>query len=113
MTSYVYYLILGFAPGAPRARAVRVTARRLPGRVARSGSGSGCSLQWLAGAGMEEDAVPVILLVVGFEENPADPTDVSALVLQCDASGEAQPAAQSISQEGLDELINSGRMPVR
>ena len=57
--------------------------------------------------------MPVILLVVGFEENAVDPTDVSALVLQCDASGEAQPAAQSISQEGLDELINSGRMPVR
>lgn len=62
---------------------------------------------------MEGDAVPVILLVVGFEENPADPTDVSALVLQCDASGEAHPADQSISQEDLDEMINSGRMPVR
>jgi hypothetical protein len=62
---------------------------------------------------MEEDAVPVILLVVGFEENAADPMDVSAMVLQADADGEAFPAEQSISQEDLDEMISSGRMPVR
>eukprot|EP01043_Picozoa_sp_COSAG02_P046875 COSAG02_NODE_4430_length_5367_cov_3.587699_5_plen_78_part_00 len=57
--------------------------------------------------------MPVILLVVGFEENAVDPTDVSALVLQADANGAALPAEQSISQEELDEMISSGRMPVR
>lgn len=62
---------------------------------------------------MEEDAVPVILLVVGFKENAADPTDVSALVLQADADGEPLPTQQSISQLDLDAMISSGRMPVR
>lgn len=63
---------------------------------------------------MEADAVPVILLVVGFEEDPNDPTDVSALVLQLsDPNGEALSAEHSISQEELDEIISSGRMPVR
>jgi hypothetical protein len=62
---------------------------------------------------MDGAAAPTILLVVGFQENPDDPTDVSALVVQSDERGEPVPPEQAISQAALDSLISAGTMPVR